>query len=251
MIINEFIIKNGDYNIDCNLYHPFIQKEKAEKIILACHGFDSSKNSDKIHTMAKYAERYDIPVISFNWPSHGNSIQPLTVEGCIDVLHKVEETIYSMYPNAKIILYGSSFGGYMLLLYLSRHKSSFIDKRCDSVFLKSPAIKMNEIFKNELIDEEIQDFRQRGYTIKNRNKKMKIPYQFYKELNENIIKPEDIDQISQKIFVFHGTNDEVASIEAVKAIQGENITLIELKDAPHSFDGKYFERMIEEMFHNI
>ena len=251
MIINEFIIKNGNYNIDCNLYHPFIQKEKAEKIILACHGFDSSKNSDKIHTMAKYAERYDIPVISFNWPSHGSSIQPITVEGCIDVLHKVEETIYSMYPKAKIILYGSSFGGYMLLLYLSRHLSPYIDKRCDSVFLKSPAVKMNEVFKNELIDEDIQHFKERGYTIKNRNKQMKIPYQFYKELNENIIKPEDIDQITQKLFIFHGVNDKVASIEAVKDLKKENMTLIELEGAPHSFDGKYFEQMMEKMFHNM
>lgn len=110
---------------------------------------------------------------------------------------------------------------------------------------------MNEIFKEKLIEEQIEEYKKRGYTIKNRNKRMIIPYEFYEELNENKIEEQEIINLAQNIMIFHGTDDEIASINDSKKLESDKIKVIELFGAAHSFKGEYLECMIKEMLNII
>lgn len=234
-----------------NLYNLKKDKMDVKKIILTCHGFDSSKNSDSINKFAEAFFETDIPIISFDWAGHGDNSEKVTIKNCINIFKKIEKKINNEYPNAKIFLYGSSFGAYIILLLLSKNIITNSNKKYPFIFLKSPAIKMNEIFKEKLIEEKIEDYKKRGYTIKNRNKKMIIPYEFYEELNENKIEEQEIINLAQNMMIFHGTEDEIASINDSKKLECDNIKIMELLGATHSFKGEYLECMIKEMLNII
>ena len=234
--------------VEYNVYNLKQEKQQVKKILLACHGFDSSKNSSSIKQVATGFAESDVPIISFDWAGHGDNTEELTIKNCIDIFKTIEEEISEEFPNAKVYLYGSSFGAYMILLLYSK---GIIDNKYPYCFLKSPAIKMDEILKEKLIEEDFEDFKKRGYTIKNRNKKMIIPYKFYEELCENKLKLENIKNNIQNIIIFHGTDDDIASIEDTKMLKCENVKLVKFSGAPHSFKGKYLDEMIQKMLEII
>ena len=243
----EFQILEKDKKISGNIFNPIEEGNKAKKLILACHGFDSSKDSSSIVRIAEEFEGTNIPIVSFNWPGHGDSEEEITLERCFHVLRKVEEKIEEDFPNADVYLYGSSFGGYMILQYLQQNLS-FCEKKIGKyIFLKSPAIKMNEILQNILIDESMDVFQNRGYTIKDRNKRMVIPYRFYEELCENRIDQSTIKSIKKEMIIFHGTSDETASFQAVLDLKSDHVEIYELKNAEHSFKGVYLDEMARKM----
>ena len=234
--------------IEYKVYNLNQEKAKVKKILLACHGFDSSKNGSSIRKIAEGFSKIKMPIISFDWAGHGDNSDELTIENCISIFKTIEKQIIEEYPNAQIYLYGSSFGAYMILLLYSK---GLIDNKYPYCFFKSPAIKMDEIFKEKLLEEDFEEFKKRGYTIKNRNKKMTIPYKFYEELCENKIKLENIKDKIPNIIIFHGTDDDIASIEETKMLIRDNIKLIEISGAPHSFKGEYLNEMIKEMLEAI
>ena len=235
-------------NIEYNVYNLKQEKKQVKKILLACHGFDSSKDSNSIRQIANGFSEIDMPIISFDWAGHGDNTEELTIKNCINIFKTIEEEILKEFPNAQIFLYGSSFGAYMILLLYSK---GIIDNKYPYCFLKSPAIKMDEIFKEKLIEEDFEEFKKRGYTIKNRNKKMIIPYKFYEELCENKLKLENFKNNIQSIIIFHGTDDDIASIEETKMLTCDNIQLVKIPGAPHSFKGKYLDEMIQKMIEII
>lgn len=253
MVREEFTIGSGKDTICCNLYNmkENHQNSQVKKLVLACHGFDSCKDGSSITKIAEKFSATSIPVISFDWAAHGKSCQELTVKNCMRILAGVEEKICHMYPEAQICLFGSSFGGYMILRYLSEHPDCLLNQRCSLVYLKSPAIRMDLIFAKDLIEESMENFQKRGYTIKRRNKEMKIPYEFYRELKEELISPEKVKKLKQEIFVFHGTDDQTARMEYVEGLKSDRIHLIPLEGAEHSFKGRYLEFMADEMIKKL
>ena len=69
-----------------------------------------------------------------------------------------EEYVQKLYPTANKYLYGSSFGAYIVMLCLCN--GSAINYKC--IFFKSPAIKMDKILINSLIEENFEEFERNG-----------------------------------------------------------------------------------------
>lgn len=239
---------DGNQKIQYNLYNLNQDKKNTKKIFLACHGFCSDKNSNSIKLIAEKFSKSKIPVISFDWPAHGTNEEDLNINNCISIFKIILEEILKEFPNSEIFLYGSSFGAYLLLLLLSKHLVDIKYKYC---FLKSPAIKMDEILKEKLLEENFQEYKRRGYTIKNKNKKMIIPYKFYEELRENKLDLENIKKNVNNTMIFHGTEDEIASIEGAKRLECYNIRFTPILGARHSFNSEYLNEMIQIMLRII
>ena len=244
----EYVIKEHE-NIKYNLYNLNQNKIQVKTLLLACHGFCSNKDSFSIEQVVKKLKGEQIPIISFNWPGHGDNEKELTVSNCINTFKIMEEEISRNFPNAKILLYGSSFGAYIVLLLFS--KNLIDNNRYQYVFFKSPAIKMDEIFRTQIVEEDFEEYQKRGYTIKNRKKKMVIPYEFYEELCENRLNIENLKNIIKNAIIFHGTEDDVAPIKDSEMLEGNNIRVVRLLGAPHSFDGEFLDEMIEKMLNII
>ena len=60
-------------------------------------------------------------VIAYDQPNHGSeeaAREDLSIEACLDSLARVEEYLTERYPDKEICYFGSSFGAYILGIYL-------------------------------------------------------------------------------------------------------------------------------------
>lgn len=240
-------LKNQDeYTVFVNIYNQNQKDEDVVKVLIACHGFDSNKQGNTITKIVEQTQNEKFVIVSFDWPLHGESEEPLLIKNCIRDFNLIDEYISKRYPNSKKSLFGSSFGAYIILQYLKIYPNKDFEK----IFFKSPAIKMEKIFKEVLIGEKFEDFEKKGYTIKNRNKTMKITYEFYEELVNMKITPNNIVK-DKNIIIFHGTEDDTSLLKDIEEYKLRNIKINKFKGAKHSFKGKYLEEMIQTILNTI
>ena len=216
-----------------------------EKIVIACHGFDSSKDTEPTLMLSKDLEKVGIAFARFTLPYHAErriDANDFSVENCLQDLKIVEDKIKSMYPKAKIGIYATSFGAYLALIRIKRREHNFF-----SIVLRSPAINMHEIFKNCLIEDEFSVFKNNGYTIRHRKTPMKVKYDFYLELENNKIF--DLGEYKEKMLIYHGMIDDTAPCEDVErfAANNKNVKLVLLKNESHRISMEKIKRINVEI----
>ena len=70
---------------------------------------------------------------------------------------------------------------------------------------------MDKIFVNAILNDSLEEFEKKGYTIVGYERELKVNYSFYKELIDNQIF--DIYQTNKnKILIIHGDQDDTAPI---------------------------------------
>ena len=193
-------------------------------IIIYLHGFGSSKDSQKAQSFAKMISPLGIGLVTFNYPNHGLSKagkDDFTLENCLSDFDLVEEYLRKKYEKIPLGLFGTSLGGYLILLKINKIENP--DYFC--VILRSPAIKMDECFKNNLLKDSIKDFRKNGYIYTGFSKKIRVPYKFYDEILKN--KLFDIYNKEYPMLIIHGTKDKIAPyIDCVKFMKTKNKKII-------------------------
>ena len=220
---------NG-YNISAKSYLP---QESPKEIIIAVHGFAGDKESSAISLLAKEMTKEGFGVVCFDFPGHGESeveADKLTIDNCINDIETVEEYIKEKYgKQMKIDLFATSFGAYIALLKIFKYNTKY-----NKIVLRAPAIKMDKIFKENLLREKYEDFQNRGVTKLGFDRTMNVPFDFYKELKQNQILK--IYKNSQKILIIQGTEDDVAPIKDTKELidlDKANFELFEIQGADH------------------
>ena len=136
----QLLGKNG-YNIAYDESIP----ENANTIIVAMHGFCGDTESSCISALEKRALELNIGLITFDWAGHGESEatgEQLTINNCMADIDSIIEHVKESHPEAKLVAFSTSFGGYLTLLYLRNHETVF-----DQVILRSPAIHMYDVLK--------------------------------------------------------------------------------------------------------
>lgn len=218
------------------IYMNVLDKNSSD-VFIAVHGFDSSKNGSFINFLM---ENLNTSIVSFDLPMHGESDEELLLSNCILDLETVESYVRDRFSNCSISLVGSSFGCFVILNYLKKHP----DLCYKNVFFKSAAMKMDKVFSDVLIEEDMDSFKRRGYTIKNRNKRMVIPYTFYEELVSNRINVSDFK--NTEFYLFHGVNDDTALFDDLGVSGFSNFHVIEVMDN-HSFDNSNLLNVVKEI----
>lgn len=218
----------SDYEISLK---EFLPNKEIEKVIIALHGFGGGKESTAISLLAQKANNENIAVIAFDFPAHGTSkveADKLTLDNCIKDFESVEEYARKKY-NKEIGIFATSFGAYITLLKLSKEK----ENNYFSIILRSPAICMNEDFKNKILKEDVVKYQKRGYSVLGYERLMNIEYNYYEELEKNNLF--DLYNKDYKIFIIQGTNDDMAPIEdTIKFIKNKsNIILHKIEGADH------------------
>ena len=82
---------------------------------------------------------------------------------------------------------------------------------------------MDEVFKQCLIEESFQDFKNRGYTIRHWKTPMKVKYEFYEELKRNRIF--EMGEFKEKILIFHGKEDDTALYKDSEEFSNKNLNV--------------------------
>ena len=221
------------YDIPC--IHN-IRPESAH-IILACHGFGGSMESRAITMLAEAAAREGIQLISFDFPAHGKSTAPdqmLTVSNCLDDITAVYDYAKSIAPAAEISLFGSSMGGNFLLNWISRENKKG-GRTVKNVVCRCAAVCMRSIMEGIIGEDNLTRFREVGWFEMGHERKMKVPYTFFRELERF-----DCFQLFRKgkenYLFLHGTEDEIALLADIRRFTHlYKLTLIEIPGAGHRF----------------
>ena len=189
--------------------------------------------------LAEAAARDGIPMIAFDFPAHGKSEAPdsmLTVSNCLDDITAVYDYVKSVAPAAEISLFGSSMGANFLLSWISRENKKGT-RPVKNVVCRCAAVCMRSIFESMVGEDNLQKFRDTGWVEMGHERKMKVPYAFYRELEKY-----DVFQLFRKgkehYLFFHGTEDEIALLDDVRRFTHlYKLTLVEIPGAGHRFMG--------------
>lgn len=203
--------------------------EEHRMILLCLHGFAGDKESSVITALTENLDEMGVGVFTFDWPAHGESDAPddaLTVGNCLSDLNTVVSWL-SQNWDIPVACFATSFGGYLATLYRNGNPEVFTD-----LILRSPALKMNEVFRSLITDEEYIKMMQGKPIIQGFDREMEIDRSFYESLcnhdaysqtpphHENvliiqgdadsIVNPKDTENYARKngisIVLFEGTD---------------------------------------------
>ena len=226
------------YAIPCVEYAP--DGEAAKGVIIALHGFGGDKESSAVFRLAEKAVKHDLAVVCIDFPAHGKSTADerfLTVENCKNDV----ETTYAFVENdffdagngsGKIHFFATSFGGYILAHVLEKplYKSS------KAVF-RSPAVNMAETFVEKICNLTIVELAKRDFAECGFERKLKLNYDFYADLEKHNIRDVSFDN---KCLMIYGDRDTVVrpqDMEAFAAVR-PNITVKCIEGADHRYKGE-------------
>ena len=127
----------------------FVKDEvnKLKTIMIAAHGFSSSRNSFVYAKLSPILKQNNIGLVCFDLPGHGlRKNEKLNVKACLDTIKDVEDEIRPFY-SGPISLTGASFGGFLVLRYLENNKREY-----GEVILRAPALYEYDVCKNDTLE---------------------------------------------------------------------------------------------------
>lgn len=214
--------------------------ENCTKIVILIHGLSSSKESENASYMMKYFTEKGVGAVAYDQPGHGTeeaANEALLLKNCLDSLASVEKYLRGKYPDAEICYFGSSFGGYVLGIYLARKLNSgrkaFM--RCSAVIF--PQMIVGDVHAEP--DPEAMEFLNRqGYIdAMVDGQSVRFLKEFLEELKANSM----IDIYNEalpdnvEISFVHGEKDSVVPAHAVKAFaEKHGYPIVIVPDEGHS-----------------
>lgn len=188
--------------------------------VLYLHGFASGPASRKAgffrEQLAHSGIQIEIPNLC------EGSFEGLTITGQLKVIEEAARGSRS--HDERLVLIGSSLGGYLAALYASRHPE------VERLILLAPAFQFQQLWTKELGPERLAQWREKG----------SIPVFHYAEgreaplgyqLMEDASRYEPLPAFRQPALIFHGTQDRVVPVQYSSAFADshENVRFIALE----------------------
>lgn len=216
------------------------QSGGAERLLIICHGFASSKDSPMVEALRDTMPRHGIGTLSFDFPAHGESQAGdwrLRVSNCLQDLAAVEAYALKEQPRAEILYFGSSFGAYLTLLYLAQYPH-----KGERAFLRSAAVTMGDIFSSwikgtppQWLEDEHGPFFHMDYED---GRRMAVYRAFLDDLKEQDVFAH-YPREGAALFLAHGVQDETAPYEAARRFaQKAGATLFSFPHGEHRLMGE-------------
>lgn len=196
--------------------------EKPEGVVIAIHGFTSSKESSTVSLLLRRLPAAGFCVIGIDLPGHGteeSAQEILRTKGALDSIEAAEEYAVSCFPDLPICYFASSFGAYLTGLYISlrEHKGR-------KAFFRSAAVNMPSLFiKDDLSEKEkrqMEELKEKGYfdSDMDLHKAVRITQGLMDDFAEtDLFAVFDPDRFGEhQIRMAHGTKDDVIAPEAAK-----------------------------------
>ena len=220
-------------NIRCKLYYN--EKVQPDKAVVFSTGFAGHKDNG---AAAKFAEKLlskhkDAIVIVFNWPSHGDDVKKkLVLSDCDTYLDIVVKDVKERFAVKELYSYATSFGGYLVLKYISEHDNPF-----RKIVLRCPAIDMYDVLTNAIMKNDEYERIVKGKDVQvGFDRKIIVTKDLLDSLQENDIRKRDYIEYADDILIVHGTKDEVVPLEDSRLFSENNlIDFISVEGADHRF----------------
>ena len=128
--------------------------------------------------------------------------------------------------------YATSFGGYLVLKYISEHGNPF-----RKIALRCPAVDMYDVLTHAIMKNDEYDRIMKGKDIQvGFDRKIIVTRKLLDELKTNDIRQRDYLEEAENILIMHGTEDEVVPCESSREFAEKNlIDFIPVEKADHRF----------------
>lgn len=227
-MVSYFDLSTNRYPISCKLYLP--EETAAKGVILGVHGFAGDKESSALAILAEATNRQGVALLCFDFPAHGASVateQELTIENCMRDILFMADYIRTTFPTVDRRIFATSFGGYAALLCA--------DQLTDfNIVLRAPAVTMPEHILMDILNTTPDDFKQRGFIECGYERKIKLPYSFYEELQRHRVMG---GEYQQPMLIVHGDRDAVVPRTDIRQFCSNHPTmrLVSIDGADHRF----------------
>jgi hypothetical protein len=211
-----------------------------EGVVVMCHGFASSKESEKFVRFEKTFNDSRINTFRFDFFGHGASEGELKDITISKAVYGIENAIKLLrgegYKNFGLI--GSSFGGLAGAIASSKIKDIF------ALALISPISDFYSLTVSRLGNKSIAEWKKSGYA--KLWKIYRIEYGFLRDAKKNN-SYKVAKNIKAKTLIVHGDKDEIVPIEQSQKLAGmiPDCRLEIIHDADHVYSKKLdFEHML-------
>ena len=228
-----FEINVPGHNIRCKMYYK--ENCSVERTVIFCTGFAGHKDNNAANGFAEKLISKDkhASVVVFNWPAHGDDVKKkLTLDDCNTYLEQVVAEMKDRRGIGELYAYATSFGGYLLLKYISEH-----DNPLRKIALRCPAVNMYNVLTNSIVNnDELERLMKGKELMVGFDRKVIITGAFLNDLKANDIRRRDFLDHADDILILHGTKDEVIPIDDSREFAEDNlIEFIPVENADHRF----------------
>lgn len=189
-------------------------------IVIVIHGFTSSKESSTYRLLRDRLPAAGFGMVGIDLPGHGtgeSAKETLRIPGAINSIQAVERYVLQAYPGYEVFYFGSSFGAYLIGLYISTWAHAG-----RKAFWRSAAVNMPKLFVKEnptaKEKQQLEDLETKGYfeAEMEGNRPVRVTKAFYNDLLENdlfeIFDPNRFGK--NQIAMAHGREDSVIDPDA-------------------------------------
>ena len=228
-----FEINAEGHNIRCKTY--FAEKGAARKAVIFCTGFAGHKDNNACARLAEkiLSKHRDVCVTVFNWPAHGDDVKKkISLSDCMTYLRLMIREVREVQGIDRLYACATSFGGYLLLKYISENGSPF-----EKIALRCPAVNMYQVLTGTIMTDEDMEKLMKGKDLQvGFDRKITVTRSFLEELRESDIRNRDFLDFAENMLILHGTRDEVVPFEDSRAFADDNlIEFIPVEKADHRF----------------
>lgn len=228
-----FEINAAGHNIRCKLYAQ--DPRSIRRLVIFCHGFGGHKDNGAAE---KFAERMlskykGTGMITFNWPCHGDDVKKkLTLADCETYLELVIAHARNTFCPEDLYCYATSFGGYLVLKYISQHGHPF-----RKTVLRCPALNMYDALTGTIMSPSERELLGKLREIPvGFDRKVPVSAAFLEEIRENDIQNREYLDWAEDILILHGTADEIIPFHIASAFSENTlIDLLPIEGADHRF----------------
>ena len=219
--------------------------------VVFLHGFKSDLEGDKPKTLYKFCRKNKIGFLALEYSGHGKSYGKFEDGTITSWTEDVKKVIKKKLRNKKLILVGSSMGGWLALnLFKYMHKKIFglVGIAPAPEFLERLMWKkFSKKVKQQLINKKFYIFNQGGFEYN-------ISYNLIKDGRKNKVFDKNL---YYKIYltILHGNKDDVVPIsiskKIIKAFKNAKKKLIVIKNGDHSLSKKNNLKRLTKEIRNI
>ena len=228
-----FDVNVPGHSIRCKQYAA--DRSRPDKAVIFFTGFGGHKDNGAARTFAEklLSKHKNVIVVVFNWPAHGDDVKKkITLADCDTYISEVIRAVRKDTDVTELYAYGTSFGGYLLLKYVSEHGNPF-----RKIALRCPAVDMYDVLIRTIMqNDEYERIRKGKEVLVGFDRKILVTPQFLESLQANDIREREYLDYADDILILHGTADEVVPFESGKAFAENNvIEFIPVERADHRF----------------
>jgi len=226
----KFELTNGELKIPCKLTES---DYGVRRIVLGVHGLAGGTNDAIQCALAEEMELFDGATFRFDFPAHGDSPHDSTyfnLKNCITVLLTVAREARARYPEVEdLCIFATGFGAYVTLIALPQILEM---PGTVKLVVQTPSVLMHETLLAIKNTSEAA-LRSAGKFTFNFKRPLDITYEFYKELEANIVlNPHPIPML-----ILHTDGDKYIPMDHVQQLRrvNEKSKLVIIPGVGHQF----------------